>query len=159
MPHDCYACERSRPNERFSGRGHARHICRDCQRLPAEEIARHQALCNMDGFLHRQSRISERNIASLRGLAGSTDPEVAAQADALLRVAALAPGRKRRWKRIRAADPALIQRLVEVGLLWDEPDFELLPEEELVLSSDSEPVLDEPGVFDEEEPWKDDILF
>ena len=36
MPHYCYVCESYKPNERFTGRGHARHICRACQRLPVE---------------------------------------------------------------------------------------------------------------------------
>ncbi len=30
--HYCWVCKSYRPNEKFSGRGHARHICRDCQR-------------------------------------------------------------------------------------------------------------------------------
>jgi hypothetical protein len=35
--HFCWCCGRVRPNERFSGRNHGRHLCRDCARLPAEE--------------------------------------------------------------------------------------------------------------------------
>ena len=35
--HFCWCCGRMRPNERFSGRNHGRHLCRDCARLPAEE--------------------------------------------------------------------------------------------------------------------------
>jgi hypothetical protein len=35
--HFCWCCGRVRPNERFSGRNHGRHFCRDCARLPAEE--------------------------------------------------------------------------------------------------------------------------
>jgi len=29
--HYCWACDRRQPNEKFSGRGHARHLCRDCE--------------------------------------------------------------------------------------------------------------------------------
>lgn len=35
--HFCRVCGRVRANERFSGKGHARHICRDCElRIRAE---------------------------------------------------------------------------------------------------------------------------
>ena len=29
--HYCWACGRTRPNEKFSGRGHRDHICKECQ--------------------------------------------------------------------------------------------------------------------------------
>ena len=31
--HFCWACGHRRPNEKFSGRGHARHVCRECAKL------------------------------------------------------------------------------------------------------------------------------
>jgi len=31
--HYCWRCQRMRPNEKFSGTGHARHVCRDCRRI------------------------------------------------------------------------------------------------------------------------------
>jgi hypothetical protein len=40
-----------RPNERFSGRGHARHVCKDCQKLGAEEFAYRLAIRNIDQML------------------------------------------------------------------------------------------------------------
>lgn len=30
--HYCRVCDRYRANEKFSGKGHARHICKDCAR-------------------------------------------------------------------------------------------------------------------------------
>jgi len=33
--HFCYVCGEHKANEKFSGRGHANHICRQCQALPA----------------------------------------------------------------------------------------------------------------------------
>ena len=30
--HYCYVCGRVRPNEKFTGRGHGKHICKDCSR-------------------------------------------------------------------------------------------------------------------------------
>ena len=50
--HFCWCCGCTRPNERFSGRGHARHICRECARLPAEEREYRQGLRNMERLLH-----------------------------------------------------------------------------------------------------------
>ena len=46
--HYCWACGRRRPNEKFSGRGHARHLCRECAKLGAEELAYRQALRNLE---------------------------------------------------------------------------------------------------------------
>jgi hypothetical protein len=40
--HFCWACGRMRLNERFSGRGRARHLCRDCSKLGPEELAYRQ---------------------------------------------------------------------------------------------------------------------
>jgi hypothetical protein len=40
--HYCWSCDRRRPNEKFSGKGHARHVCRDCLKLGAEELSRRQ---------------------------------------------------------------------------------------------------------------------
>ena len=32
MGHYCIGCGESRPNEKFSGKGHKQHICKDCKR-------------------------------------------------------------------------------------------------------------------------------
>ncbi len=46
--HYCWACDRRRRNEKFSGRGHARHLCRDCAKLGSEELAYRQACRNLE---------------------------------------------------------------------------------------------------------------
>jgi hypothetical protein len=62
--HYCWACDRRRPNEKFSGHGHARHLCRDCAKLGAEELAYRQALRNLErcatwaGIIPRKRRKS-----------------------------------------------------------------------------------------------------
>ncbi len=62
--HYCWACDHRRPNERFSGRGHARHLCRDCAKLSAQELAHRQALLNLrrcmtwEGIIPRKRRKS-----------------------------------------------------------------------------------------------------
>ena len=37
MSHYCHICGRNRSNEKFSGRGHRDHVCKDCQRMPRGE--------------------------------------------------------------------------------------------------------------------------
>lgn len=62
--HWCWCCGRVRPNERFSGRSHARHLCRDCATLGTEELrfrqaARDLARCfTWEGYLRRRERKS-----------------------------------------------------------------------------------------------------
>lgn len=47
----CWCCERQRPNEGFSGGGHARHLCRECKTLGADELAFRQARRNLAQLL------------------------------------------------------------------------------------------------------------
>ena len=60
--HYCWVCRRQRPNERFSGKGHARHVCRDCAKLGKKELAYRQNVrdlercLNLDGFIRRKQR-------------------------------------------------------------------------------------------------------
>lgn len=35
--HYCKICGRVLPNEKFSGKGHANHICKECAKLPVEK--------------------------------------------------------------------------------------------------------------------------
>lgn len=35
--HYCKVCGRVLPNEKFSGKGHAAHICKECAKLPVEK--------------------------------------------------------------------------------------------------------------------------
>jgi 2,3-bisphosphoglycerate-independent phosphoglycerate mutase len=37
-----------KPNEHFSGRGHLRHLCKDCHKLGPDELAFRQAVRGMD---------------------------------------------------------------------------------------------------------------
>lgn len=37
MGHYCRICGRTRPNEKFSGKGHRNHICKDCSRRKAKK--------------------------------------------------------------------------------------------------------------------------
>ena len=116
MGHYCWVCGRTRANERFSGKGHARHICKDCARLPREERDRLQALIDIERFLH-QSNISAGNIARLKRLCGSPSEEVRRKAALVLEVAEAKPGKRRRWGFLARSNPALLDRLMEEELL------------------------------------------
>ena len=37
--HYCWSCDRHRANEKFSGKNHPRHLCKDCARLGKEVLA------------------------------------------------------------------------------------------------------------------------
>ncbi|CAN5920166.1 hypothetical protein BH11MYX4_BH11MYX4_05380 [soil metagenome] len=51
------------PNERFSGAGHARHICKDCQRLGAEELAYRQAVRSIDRMIVWETGLKRKQRA------------------------------------------------------------------------------------------------
>ena len=51
--HFCWCCGRIRANERFSGRGHAGHLCKECSRLGKEELAYRQAARDIDRLVDR----------------------------------------------------------------------------------------------------------
>jgi hypothetical protein len=52
-----------RANEKFSGKGHARHLCKECARLGKEELDYRQAVHNLgrlvtwEGFIPRKKRV------------------------------------------------------------------------------------------------------
>jgi len=54
--HWCWCCERQRPNERFSGSGHARHLCKQCARLPKTEREVRQAIRDIDRIYRRRGK-------------------------------------------------------------------------------------------------------
>lgn len=50
--HFCWCCRRMRPNERFSGGNHPRHLCRECSHLPADEREYRQCESDLERLLH-----------------------------------------------------------------------------------------------------------
>src|SRR5207248_11594606 len=110
---------RYRPNERFSGKGHARHICRDCQRRPSSEIEQIRLIDHINGFL-RQSVISQKNIDLLVKLCSDTRPPLQCRAKVMLEVARFRPEKRRRLKLLIDHRPELLR---EVLRLFDVPDY------------------------------------
>lgn len=61
--HFCWCCRRVLPNERFSGGGHARHLCRECAHLPAEEREYRQCERDIERLLHDGLHIPRKRRA------------------------------------------------------------------------------------------------
>jgi hypothetical protein len=47
----CWFCGRTRSNEKFSGSGHARHLCKDCSKLGAVELQYRQEKRNLENLV------------------------------------------------------------------------------------------------------------
>ena len=75
MGHYCRICGRTRPNEKFSGKGHRIHVCKECARKPKEErdvIEQKEEIFN---YLN-QSHISKKNVSRLKVLASSSNAKM-----------------------------------------------------------------------------------
>ena len=110
MGHYCRICQRTRANEKFTGRGHRDRICKDCQRLPLEDRNRIEHLDELFGFL-QQSNISAKNINRLKTLERESKKDVRELATLLLEVARVKPGKRRRWSFLAKQHQDLWRRL------------------------------------------------
>lgn len=72
--HYCYVCGEHKANEKFSGRGHANHICKKCHALPAEKRNEMIAVRKIDNMSVRY--LSQAEIKWLRKKMKSPNPEV-----------------------------------------------------------------------------------
>ena len=111
MGHYCRICGRSRPNEKFSGRGHRIHVCKECHRLPREERECIELSEQLHGFLD-QSNISDKNVARLKSLAGHKDHQIANLAALILEIALVLPGKRNRWLKLAQRHRPLFDRSV-----------------------------------------------
>ena len=82
--HICWACGRWRANERFFGRGHARHVCRDCSKLGADELAYQQALRNLERCMTWEGIIPRKRRKSFEQFLDHKDPRIRARAEEML---------------------------------------------------------------------------
>ncbi len=57
MGHWCRICGRTRPNEKFSGKGNKNHICKECSKLPKKERQYIDEINEIEDFLQRQSNL------------------------------------------------------------------------------------------------------
>ena len=94
MGYYCRICGRTKPNEKFSGKGHRAHVCKDCARMPKPKRDAIEQEEEIFGYL-KQSHISEKNVARLRAMAESRDPHIAEWAAIVIEVAKVKPYKKR----------------------------------------------------------------
>lgn len=113
----CRICGRSRPNEKFSGKGHKIHICKECARKPKEERDTIEQEDEILGYL-KQSHISQKNISRLTKLAKSKNQRIAEFAEIVLEVGQIAPYKKRRLKILGQKRRDLLHKLNETGLIF-----------------------------------------
>ena len=97
MGHWCRICGSTKPNEKFSGKGHKNHICKECNRKPKEEIEEIEQSEEIFNFLS-QSNISKGNISRLQKLVCSGNKDIAEMANIVLEVARIKSHKKRRLK-------------------------------------------------------------
>ena len=72
----CRCCDQRRPNEHFSGRGHRKHVCKDCMKLGQEELAYRQHLRHIDRLLNGDGIICRKNRAVFERYLSHPDPRV-----------------------------------------------------------------------------------
>jgi hypothetical protein len=116
MGHWCRICDRTRANERFSGKGHKKHICKDCAKKPKEEIDSIDQEREIFRYL-QQSHISEKNLSRLEQLTKSQNPRIAVLAAIALEVGRIKPYKRRRLKLLARENRELLQKLEDTGLI------------------------------------------
>ena len=114
--HSCRICKRRLPNEKFSGKGHARHVCRQCARMPREQREEIEQGDEIFNFL-RQSHISDKNLKRLEVLVQSPNPRIADLAGIVLEVARVKPGKRKRLAALARERRDLLDKLKETGLI------------------------------------------
>lgn len=119
MGHWCWVCGRILANERFSGKGHARHICKECSKLPKEDIQKESDSRFLYQILFKQRRISPKNIKMLRAMSEKYTGELQAQAEAVLELAQIRPHKKKRMGYIYFNHRELFDRLVKLNIIDD----------------------------------------
>lgn len=72
--HYCKVCGEHKANEKFSGKGHAAHICKACMKLTPAERSEEMTLNKIQGMAFRH--LSEQEIKWLRNRMKDSRPEV-----------------------------------------------------------------------------------
>ncbi len=74
--HYCWCCGRVRPNEKFSGAGHARHLCKECSRLGREELEYRQNLVDLERLVTWEGIIGRKKRKSFLRFLDHPDPRI-----------------------------------------------------------------------------------
>jgi ribosome-binding protein aMBF1 (putative translation factor) len=114
--HYCRICGRERANEKFSGKGHQIHVCKDCMRLPKEERQAIEEEQEIWDYLS-QSNISAKNLSRLKKLAASPNEEIAGMARLVLEIGRVHPQKRNRVRFLARERKDLLDQLEETGLI------------------------------------------
>ena len=82
--HYCWACDRYRANERFSGHGHSRHLCRECAKLGRAELGYRQAVRNIERCIRWTDHVPRKRRRFVQQFLGHEDLRLRAWAEELL---------------------------------------------------------------------------
>jgi hypothetical protein len=100
--HFCWCCGRIRPNEKFSGSGHARHLCRDCSRLGKAVLDYRQDIRNLERHVTWESIIGRKRRKSFEKFLSHPDERIRKYAEQLaaddVRARALQRESNREWE-------------------------------------------------------------
>lgn len=116
MAHWCRICFQQRPNEKFSGKGHRDHICKECSRRPKTERDAIDHEREIHGY-YEQKNISKKNLKRLAVLSKSSSFSIAALAEAVLAVGRAKPHRRKRLSFLARNHPDVMDKLGAVGLI------------------------------------------
>jgi uncharacterized membrane protein YukC len=113
--HFCWSCRGVLPNERFSGRGHARHVCKQCQKLGPEELAYRSAARNMERLLNWDRTIRRKRRQEFERFLQHSNPRVRRYAEELSECDA---SRRREIREEREAEEDCLERIEDT--VWQE---------------------------------------
>ena len=72
-----------RPNERFSGSGHDRHLCQDCSHLGASELQYRQNLRNLEQLVTWEGIVGRKKGKAFNRFLEHPDPRIRRYAEEL----------------------------------------------------------------------------
>ncbi len=87
-----------RANEKFSGRGHARHLCKECARLGTEELAYRQAIRDLERLVTWEGIIPRKRRQQFRKYLSHADERVRALAQEMEAADAVARAEQRLYR-------------------------------------------------------------
>jgi hypothetical protein len=102
--HYCWCCQNMLPNERFSGKGHARHLCKACKRLPGEEREFRSERNNLERCLTWEGIIPKKRWRQFLKFLEHPHPIIRALAEQMQREDAQERGWKREANETREID-------------------------------------------------------
>jgi len=115
----CRFCGSTRPNEKFSGRGHKIGLCRDCAKLPKEIRQKIEDENFIYGVFLNQSNISKANIATLQIIEQRNTDDISEKAKLIAEIARLFPQKKKRIGMLYHKRKDLFDKLVQFYFIDD----------------------------------------